>query len=1846
MSSSKSYRIRANVGTDEQVINVQLKQEYDLFEILSLKLTQEDAYKLYTSSYGIVVGRVIANEGFGVPNAKVSVFIAINNQDAQDIEKKILYPYRDTTSKNSEGIRYNLLPDESVNDCHQTVGTFPNKRLVLDNNDIIEIYDTYWKYTTSTNQSGDYMIVGVPTGNQNVHLDIDLSDVGMLSQRPRDMVYKGYNINQFESPNQFRTSTNLDSLSQIYSQDFSLYVYPFWGDSEENTISVTRKDMEISYKFEPTCVFLGSVVTDSGGNSIAKNCFSYKNAGTMKRLTTGIGTIEMIRKTQDGSIEEYQVNGNQLIDANGVWCYQIPMNLDYVKTDEYGNIVPSDDPTKGIPTRTSVRFRISVNELGDESMNRKRGKMLIPNNPDITTPDSNIDFEFGTLTKDDSFRDLMWNKVYTIKSYIPRVQNKKKWRTDEFFGVKEINEYGQNSPMPYNNLVIRMNIIFRLLCVFSKILIEIVRVINLVIVSLNTVLATIMQPIGFVKCLITHIWWVIRPKKLKKCAKKFVKSATIGCVVLKGGLCSLVDDDYAPGCVDSAIAYSFEVTKERWEKDLQEDGDWFDLEDGEVPPNLKQSVSHLMPCLENDLAQENGVLKYSFFNDWINGTVYLPLWLRKVTKKKRYLFGLIKKKSKVQFCSFDNNNYKMRIFHPCAVTYKVDTSKPFEDANGVRQYPYTNAVSQGKCGKRCYKVSKMVSSSQGLVKEKQTMLGQNVYYYRPVNSQSGGGIRLFATDIVLLGSLNDCDIDGIPQMYRHLQSTTYNMPSDMVLTDSEVDVTITGDGDDVDFEYEVNTKTDMSGGDWGWKGPDQCGDGTRGGLFLDVGCNQTAMQVKSCVNLQRVCELGVSLDETQYIINRTAINSDGWSGGEKEMPALTLVADGYISKDEISNDDARAMFATLNINNLQTEKDKNTSLLKYKLRYTYPDNFDGSLQAIMKTAQDKCQNRTNGDENIVSEKNNNAFENFSADYYRFRMGNKKPKYYSDNGSEAQFPLYENSFYFYFGLKDGNTALDVFNNQYFAPCNAPKTEPFTIRNIETTPSSFCSQTPDGKIVITMGNIDSPYKAELICTSNGNVDSQVQDELTNSEIVFNGLDNETYSLTITDNNGQFITNVIDLSPIYLSFSLENVDFTKSTVNLSEEFGCDVATYCFLQKMKDKTSNVCQNGDDLGGYLKIDYLYLDNKQVTDITSVLNSKIKITVEQSVGEGIYRAIDFNQYYIVCPNDKSTLYFPVWAANCLYRVTITELCNGRDSLNSVSQSVNISEPGAFTLFVNSNNYDIISDFEIKKEGNSYRLKGWDTLSDKNNGVYKWPQNMSDSEKDAFILSMKSSFYQTCDDGGLRLALTSSGGTPPILYQIDYNPEVYNDETEIVTYEPREIVSGSSVDVLTPTLIPLEEAQATGKSYYSVIRSNGSPYGAVLSAHDVHKVAAFTQNGENGGDSKPLSAVVNNPTNWFPILFIDKALSLNITAWLSTNNLSILSCGDTNYNGFFYGFIYNGLVDGQGNLGTCTYSSDEEENGTNIEFKTLNGEDDLPTQRQIRKQYPLTSRTEYTIDVADAGVSDTTGCEISVPIDNSLTIGVSQNVYDSESGAVDITIISDELCTLISYDDLKIDNNPQSHLSDTSYVYSSGYTNQSLWDKSIIKPVGYENITDITEAYNNNEDDTLLTSYTFHSDNINAIGNKFYNLLLGYYDGVNSRTISSLYNYYPIECEWQKILIKHPVIVSGATVDYTYEYKLKVAIKDNDNQFINNGSFNANISIALTIDGRERVNNVNVNGENGQLVTGSTIENSFVMDDINPQNKNDEATYNGINDIKVELKDCANVTTICKMIHLPDEEITE
>jgi hypothetical protein len=1267
---NKTYRINTEIdgnAIDRYItIDTDLVQDYEVFDILSIKLNSADIYKLHNSNYGVVVGRVLANNGFGVPNAKLSIFIEADSYDGKKVRE--LYPFVSTYSKDTNNIKYNLLPNEKVANCHQKVGTFPNKRYLLDNDIIIEVFDKYYKYTTRTNNAGDYLIMGVPVGNHVLHMDLDLSDCGILSQRPRDFVYKGYTIEQFENPNMFKTSDNFNELSQVFTQDQTVNVQPFWGDSNSGEqIGITRTDINVSFTFQPTCVFLGCVASDNSSQGITKKCMATENMGNMEELTTGEGTIEMIRKTPSGDIEEFQIKGTQLIDSNGVWCYQIPMNLDYMMTDEYGNMVPTDDPSKGIPTRCSARFRVSMQDNEENVDNYFRAKVLVPHNPQNLSDGKyeDYDYEFGSKTRDDSFRDLFWNNVYTVKSYIPRFQKRmiRGWKDKRFTGIKSCNFFGGNNPMPYNNIRIRLPFMFTVMCAITKCLIFFTGIFNTLISALGNFLAAL----GLKK--IDLGWfgtiWLF--------PKAYGSAIEMKLNVLSEGLCPDLENwFFAPMLKNNLVkknsappGYSPYNLLAQTIKHLQSDNAYDDEQSIEYQNKeseddvicLTINVDYLIACVEMNLAMEYKVINFDFYNDWINGLIYIPRFMRYVRPKKTFL-GITIAKTKIKGCMDNVKTFSKtrRYTQQCALGYGPTISNnkivyssvdnPLGKSNGPIQIKRANNLHKGKG-----LVQKTIfGRNGGVCHEHTTSKGHNVYYMKPCewtknSNPSNVKTILFATDLVLLGSLNDCDQNGLPQAFKYLSSTSYIMPTNLALTNMETngplyandkgticsgnggqlpnDNTIPEDDgikvipiedgltgeikyykeaadSNIEVEYEGNELSDIialteaAGIAWNYTGPGQGAPNPKklyypGGHFLGLTCTNSQTNIKSCVNLERICEVGANMSQRKEDVRE--VTKDG------ELLYVYTTPTGFISGDDIVAEDFRTMFSTLNKRRLIADKvNPLTGYKIYDFEYIHPINFDGSFKNVVNKNESynkfgelvpiednstfakvginsNINNHPDGDINESAYTQTRTIEDYDIDYYLFRFGLNRDdlkkngelqvrKFLKNKNNRYYLPQYENSFYFYFGMKDGASAIDEFNKQFFSVCETERInmgEPSMELILEDM--DLCNGTQDINIIID--NMETPYNS-LTYTIEGDTTEKdgvytltVYDVLENPELSYNNIiklenkDFGTYTFTIIDAEGISLTKTVNVGGDILSADIKVHDFNVSDYTLLERF-----------------------------------------------------------------------------------------------------------------------------------------------------------------------------------------------------------------------------------------------------------------------------------------------------------------------------------------------------------------------------------------------------------------------------------------------------------------------------------------------------------------------------------------------------------------------------------------------------------------------------------------------------------------------------------------------------------------------
>ena len=514
----QSYRIRTELGINK-TINVQLDQEFEQLEILSLKLQQEDVYNRSCADYGVIVGRVTANNGFGLPNARVSIFIPISNIDVSNPIISSIYPYKSPNDTNEDGYRYNLLPYMKSYSAHAATGTLPSRMDVLTETTTIEIYDKYYLLTSKTNESGDYMIMGVPIGFQTVVMDVDLSDIGEFSLTPQDLIRMGLATEGQVAGNRFKTSTDLSSLPQIINSVKQLEISPLWGEPDICDIAINRLDFDLrddsNVDIQPTAVFMGSIYSTPDKFRVRKNARPKDNMGNLCSLQSGPGQILVIRQTiqQDDTgkpiLEEFKLeqSGN-IIDGDGVWLTELPMNLDYIITNEFGERVISNDPTLGIPTKSKYRFKIKWQQPPSLT-DVKRPYFLVPNIKEYgwtsTVIDPNLATNYLDNTKlagsyyfgldwtgytntqaaincEDTFYEFEFNRVYTVSGFIDQFKNGFRGR---FIGIKEIDSQDCDSinKFPVNEGFRNFDLIY----------------------FLFSILLTILQPVGLGVLVAAHI---------------------------------------------------------------------------------------------------------------------------------------------------------------------------------------------------------------------------------------------------------------------------------------------------------------------------------------------------------------------------------------------------------------------------------------------------------------------------------------------------------------------------------------------------------------------------------------------------------------------------------------------------------------------------------------------------------------------------------------------------------------------------------------------------------------------------------------------------------------------------------------------------------------------------------------------------------------------------------------------------------------------------------------------------------------------------------------------------------------------------------------------------------------------------------------------------------------------------------------------------------------------------------------------------------------------------------------------------------------------------------------------
>ena len=201
---------------------------------------------------------------------------------------------------------------------------------------------------------------------------------------------------------------------------------------------------------------------------------------------------------------------------------------------------------------------------------------------------------------------------------------------------------------------------------------------------------------------------------------------------------------------------------------------WIECGDGDC--SKSSNNSQLMDKIQQSLAQDFDIVKLDFYQDWLNGSLYMPLWYWRKRKKKKFLFFTISG-AKNEFCDCDRTYSRLKTRHTCNVVYNDDSMSMSDSNNPMKEEKWHKSRDGG------------FYYRNGLIKQVTNKDGLNVYYYvgaQPISDSTSKDVeitkrpqgfpfaRLYATDIILLGNLQENNLYGIPQFFKCLPSTTAN----------------------------------------------------------------------------------------------------------------------------------------------------------------------------------------------------------------------------------------------------------------------------------------------------------------------------------------------------------------------------------------------------------------------------------------------------------------------------------------------------------------------------------------------------------------------------------------------------------------------------------------------------------------------------------------------------------------------------------------------------------------------------------------------------------------------------------------------------------------------------------------------------------------------------------------------------------------------------------------------------------------------------------------------------------------------------------------------------------------
>lgn len=216
--SSISHTFFKDITLDDMFIDIGLHRTYGTLDTLSLYNNTVNSFPVQESKTGTVFGKLTAiqklidNDGNNISIPLKNVPVCIFNQTEE-------FPTPASTDANGNRITLNLRESSPASSYFNIQSYTADTTSYLRSGSEFTAVPAYYKYVTTTNEEGEFVLHNVPIGTQTLFFEVDLFKQGLTQDEIA--------LNFFPFPAD--DTPNLSRLPNLFFRQIPIDVVPTWG---------------------------------------------------------------------------------------------------------------------------------------------------------------------------------------------------------------------------------------------------------------------------------------------------------------------------------------------------------------------------------------------------------------------------------------------------------------------------------------------------------------------------------------------------------------------------------------------------------------------------------------------------------------------------------------------------------------------------------------------------------------------------------------------------------------------------------------------------------------------------------------------------------------------------------------------------------------------------------------------------------------------------------------------------------------------------------------------------------------------------------------------------------------------------------------------------------------------------------------------------------------------------------------------------------------------------------------------------------------------------------------------------------------------------------------------------------------------------------------------------------------------------------------------------------------------------------------------------------------------------------------------------------------------------------